>query len=230
MDEVAALKNQCGDVESEYCVAQEWGLFVEAFATAKKSASATSLETKLSEASSALKGATPDLEKARAALTEARGILAGEKNKNVVYWSGIHLGLIPIFLSVSATAAVYFLIFCDFRGLNNVTVRHDAAFWGMLGAVLRSFYWMQFQINRAMLRPRWLAFFVVGPLIGTLLGGVASVCIVAGAGLITGVKTFNPEWHAIALVAFYSGFQWQWALTKIETGAESVMNRLKSAK
>ena len=228
--QASQLQAQIDAFGSEYTVALEWGLFFDSSNPGQKIAAATQIESNLDKATKECAKQTPDLAEAARLLLEARELLARAQRQHPAYVANNNLGVVPLFFTAIATGVVYFLILCGFLGLTNTTMRHNPAFWGLLGAILKALYWLQFQINKGLLRPRWLAYFIVGPFIGVLLGGAAALTVVVGAKLVTGASSFDPDWRTLAIVAFYSGYQWEWALSKIEAGAENIMDRLKGTK
>jgi hypothetical protein len=85
---------------------------------------------------------------------------------------------------------------------------------GVLGAVLRGLYWLQYQVSRRIFRAQFVVAQLAAPWIGLLLG-VASYLVIRG-GLFTleassGHAADITEDHSllVRVVAFVAGFQWE---------------------
>jgi len=134
-----------------------------------------------------------------------------------------------LFTACSAAFA-YWIVFIWFLGLGISGTIHHPAFLGLAGAVLKSLYWLQYQINKGLLRPRWFAYFMVAPFVGVLLGALSSLAVKVGFKLASGGGGTAPDWRAIGLVAAFAGFNWEWALEKFRAGAEVVTSHLRDKK
>ena len=82
-----------------------------------------------------------------------------------------------------------------------------SALFGLLGAVVRCFYWITRQANARTLRRVWATQNVFGPLLGLILGCVAYFIL----GFVTQDET-HPNEYAVVILAFYAGFNWDWIL------------------
>jgi asparagine N-glycosylation enzyme membrane subunit Stt3 len=103
---------------------------------------------------------------------------------------------------------------------------HHPVFFGWVGAILKSLYWLQYQINKGLLRPRWFTYFMIAPPIGVILGGIAALVVNVGFRIANAGAHGNADWKTVALIAAFAGFNWEWALEKFRIGADAVSSRL----
>lgn len=212
---------------SEFITAQEWGLFRQAKTTPD------SLEARiiaqLAEARKA--AAAGDLPAEQTAFLEAKAAFSeAQRRRPFWYLANTRFGLLPlVFTSVSATT-VYLFVFEAYLAGRHFVVIETAAFWGFTGAVLKALYWLQFQINKGALRPRWLAYFLVAPAIGVLLGAISSLIVKVSFKLANAGSEPPLDWRVMALFAAFAGFNWEWALEKFRYSAESVAAKLADRK
>jgi hypothetical protein len=88
---------------------------------------------------------------------------------------------------------------------------------GMLGALLRGLYWLQFQVSRRIFRAPFILAHFAAPWVGLLLA-VASYLLVKG-GLLT-LQASPGNDFLIRVVAFFAGFNWTWFLTRLNRAFE----------
>lgn len=96
-----------------------------------------------------------------------------------------------------------------------------SALFGLLGAVVRCFYWITRQANARTLRRVWATQNVIGPLLGLILGCVANF-ILRSSLVVVAQDGTNPNPYAIAVLAFYAGFNWEWILSLLSKVASQV--------
>jgi hypothetical protein len=99
-----------------------------------------------------------------------------------------------------------------------------AAIMGLMGAILRSLYWLHVQINKGSLRPRFMATFMVSPFIGCLLGG-ASYLIVEVSEKVASSTNSTANTLTVGLFASFAGYNWHWALEKFLIAAEAIAGK-----
>ena len=208
---------------SEFAITQEWGLFPPT-ESGENQAQSEILKC-IEEASTAI--ASQQFVVANRAILKGRGFLNQVQFRRP-YWyiANNRFGLLPILFTMCSAAIAYWLVFSWFLGWSVATTIHHSTFFGFAGAVLKSLYWLQFQINKGLLRPRWFAYFLVAPFVGVLLGGVAGLIVHVGFNLARGATQAAPDWRVIGLFASFAGFNWEWALDKFRIGADAVSSRL----
>jgi hypothetical protein len=204
---------------SEFAVAQEWGLFPAK--DGAESADARSVLKSLETAAAAIKAA--DLITANNSLLEGRAVL-NRVHSARPYWFAANnrFGFLPLVMTIVSGAMAYRLVFVWFLGLTVPQMLHHPVFFGWVGAILKSLYWLQYQINKGLLRPRWFTYFMIAPIVGLILGGIAALVVSVGFRIAHG----SADWQTVALVAAFAGFNWEWALEKFRIGADAVSSRL----
>ena len=135
----------------------------------------------------------------------------------------------PQILITALSGGCVFAILLWFLGPHEL-IQHPM-FLGFFGAIMKSLFWAQFQINRGLLRPRWMSHYVVAPWIGALLGWSAKLVVevtfkLAASGNET---SYVVDWRLVGLVAVYSGFNWEWALAGLRKAANSVVQKTNGA-
>lgn len=217
------LSGKIGELGSEFVTAQEWGIF-----SGPKHTPDPLLDKiidRLAQAQAAIK--TGDLVGQQTAYLEAKDALtAAQRRRPIWYLANTRFGLLPLLFTAGSTALGYGLIFPWCLDLPFFLVIHHPAFWGLSGAVLKALYWLQFQINRGALRPRWLAYFLVAPFIGILLGAISDLIVKVGFKLVDATVAPVIDWRVIGLFAAFAGFNWEWALDKFRYSADAVAARM----
>src|ERR1700719_1587965 len=142
---------------SEFAVAQEWGLFPSKNGAANDDAD--TILKRIEAAGAAIKG--NDLITANNSLLEGRVIL-NRVHAARPYWflGNNRFGILPLVMTAVSSAATYQFVFVWFLGLTIPQMVHHPVFFGGVGAVLKSLYWLQYQINKGLLRPRWFTYFM----------------------------------------------------------------------
>jgi hypothetical protein len=93
----------------------------------------------------------------------------------------------------------------------------NAMFLGLLGAVVRCIYWTTIQANQRTLRRVWATQNVFGPLLGMILGAVIYFLLDTTLVVVTGAKAGTSIGPSVTVVlAFYAGYNWEWALDLIQ--------------
>lgn len=217
------LSGKLDEFSSEITTAQEWGIF-----GGPKFASDLLL-AKIIDCLARARAAdkTGDVGVQLTAFLEAKDALSeAQRRRPVWYLANTRFGLLPLAFTTFSTALGYGLIFWLCLALPFSQVTHHPAFWGLSGAVLKALYWLQFQINRGVLRPRWLAYFLVAPFIGILLGSVSALIVKVGFKLVDAGAPPLIDWRVIGLFAAFAGFNWEWALEKFRYSADAVAARM----
>jgi hypothetical protein len=201
----------------------EWGIFSAQLKNGEPNAK-TLILGNLDKARRAL--ATNDLGSCEQNVLEARALLNQAQSRRPIWFlANTRFGLLPITFTAGSAAVAYITLFVAFLGLSVPECIHHPAFLGFSGAILKSLYWLQFQINKGLLRPRWFAYFIVAPFVGALLGGMTALLVKATFKLLEGSSLSEPDWKVVGLMAAFAGFNWEWALEKLRYGAESVASR-----
>lgn len=220
-DDLASLLTK---LENEVQVADEWGIFNKGKIGLNKRRSDGEIYDLLGEARKALDHRKP--ENMEIAILRGREALNHAESTNWIWALNNQFGVLPLFLTGLSALMTYVLVFQTWLKLEGVDVLHHASLAGMVGAVFRSLYWLQYQTNRGLLRPRWFTTFIVAPPIGAVLGWLVSliVSVVAQAVSKSGADT---DWRTISLFAVFAGFNWEWALAWLERIVKSVQNRME---
>ena len=213
------LDQSLSSLASEVLVADEWGIFKSGGSKEKPA-----IYGQLTRASNALEAGKFD--DAEAEILNGWEMLNNAQNANWVWRMNNRFGILPIFFTAMSAVLTYLFVFRIWLDLDRMSVIHHAAFAGMVGAVLRSLYWLQFQTGKGLLRPRWFTTFIVAPPIGTILGGLIYLLIKASVQAVS-KDIVNTDWPTISLLAAFAGFKWEWALEILEEAAKSVQARIK---
>ncbi|MGC1930832.1 MAG: hypothetical protein WA667_17820 [Candidatus Nitrosopolaris sp.] len=106
-------------------------------------------------------------------------------------------------------------------GINETAI--GACAWGIVGGILRGFWWLWYNINRRSYRRRWQTWFISTPLLGGIFGAIVYFLIVSGTVIVTGQKanTINNQ-EAILFLAAFAGFNWDWITSLWKSLADSV--------
>jgi hypothetical protein len=207
-------------LSSEFAIAQEWGLFK----GDKGDQSSTQLLGWLEKASAAI--FANDLATANNALLHGRAILnQAQLDGSLWYIVNNRFGFLPILFTAISSVVAFVVVFQLILKLSISECLHNPAFLGLAGSILKSLYWLQYQTNKGLLRPRWLTSFIIGPFVGVLLGAISSLIVNVGFKLAAGSAQATPDWRTVGLVAAFAGFNWEWALVKFQIGAEAVATR-----
>jgi hypothetical protein len=207
------------ELGSEFVTGEEWGLF--GGAENNPDSLKTKIIENLGKARAAI--ATNDLTTQQTAFLEAKDAFSeAQRRRPIWYLANTQFGLLPLLFTMCSGALTYGFVFRRFMDMPTDAIIRSAAFWGLSGAILKALYWMQFQINKGVLRPRWLAYFLVAPPIGILLGAISNLIVKVGFKLVHEGKDTTLDWRVIALFAAFAGFNWEWALEKFRYGADAV--------
>jgi hypothetical protein len=218
------LSAQLDALASEVVVAGEWGIFCTGSEVAN-GAQQPGIYAVLSRAYSSLAAEKPvEVEQA---LLEGRAALNCALCDQWLWRVNNQYGLLPILFTVFFTAATYQFVFGVMLGLSIPEAIKHPAFAGMIGAVLRSLYWLHFQIGKGLLRPRWFMSFIATPIIGVILGWIVSLLIGALALLASGNANVQTDWRTVSLLAAFAGFKWEWAIAWLEDSAKAIQARIK---
>jgi hypothetical protein len=218
-----SFSGKINELGSEFVTAAEWGIFGGPKFTPDPLR--TRIVDNLAKAQAAVK--TGDLVIQQTAFLEAKDAFSeAQRRRPVWYLANTRFGLLPLIFTTLTTALAYWFVFVQCLALPIDQVTRHAAFWGLSGAVLKALYWLQFQINRGVLRPRWLAYFLVAPFIGILLGAISALIVKVGFKLFDEGAAPVIDWRVIGLFAAFAGFNWEWALEKFRYGAEAVASRM----
>ncbi len=213
-------EHNLSSVASEFLTADEWGVFTgENGKKLKLQLLANLREAKKALAQKDMNGCDQNVIEARTALNEA------QSSRWLWFLANTRFGFLPLLFTLISGVAAYCFVFVGFLKLSVAECIHHPAFLGFSGALLKSLYWLQFQTNKGLLRPRWFAYFMVAPFVGVLLGGMTALLVKATFKLLESSATSEPDWKVVGLLAAFAGFNWEWALEKIRYGAESVASR-----
>jgi hypothetical protein len=210
---------------SEFAVAQEWGLFPQNDGMPNQTAG--EILASLKAAGDAIKA--DDFIAADASLLQGRAALNRVQSQRW-YVANNRFGIIPIVFTAAGTLAIYWLLFVYLLHLSFSEATHHPVFWGLVGAVLKSLYWLQQKINRGLLRPRWFTYFIVAPFIGMILAAIATLLVRVGFRVANKSAAATPDWEILAVVAAFAAFNWQWALEKFEVGVGSIYSKFVEKK
>jgi len=223
--ETQIAEGNLNSLGSEFAVAQEWGLFPQTNGAENKTA--TEILASLKSAGDALKA--KDLIAANAALLQGRAALSSVQSKKW-YIANNRYGVVPIIFTAVGTLIIYWVLFIKLLNLSFLQTVHHPVFWGLVGAVLKSLYWLQQKTNRGLLRPRWFTYFIIAPFVGVILGAIATLLIRVGVRLANKSGTAMPDWETVAVIAAFAAFNWEWALEKFKLGADSIYSRFVDKK
>jgi hypothetical protein len=210
------LAQSLDELAGEIVVADEWGIFGNAQPPAIYVALDLAYETL----------AVGKPEQAQAAILNVQAALNQAQNASWSWQIQNRFGLPSILLVALSTLVTYDLIFWPKFWFDWTKVIEHATFAGMVGAVLRSLYWLQFQAGRGVFRPRWFVSLLVAPPIGIMLGWLVSLLINAAAQAVN-KGTVNADWRTICLLAAFAGYNWEWTLEWLEEAANSIRSRIK---
>ena len=217
------LARDLDNLASEVVVADEWGLFKDARREAVAEQPPHIYQT-LALAYQAL--AAGRLDEVEIGLLTGRAALNRAQNGDRVWQLNNHFGFLPIVFIAFSTLLVYWFVFQRWLAISGADIITHAAFAGMVGAVLRSLYWLQFQTGKGLLRPRWFTSFIVAPPIGAIFGWLVSLLVKAAAQAVS-KGALETDWRTVSLLAAFAGFKWQWALGWLEETARSIQSRMK---
>ncbi len=219
-EEKALAEHNFRALSSEFGIAQEWGLFKGNDGKENSSRILACLEK------TGASIATNDLTAANNALLQGRAVLNdAQLSAPLWYIANNRFGLLPILFTAVSAIIAFEVVFQWIFKLSIAECVHNSAFLGLAGSVLKSLYWLQYQVNKGLLRPRWLTYFMIAPFVGVLLGGISSLIVNVGFKLAAGTSQGVPDWRTVGLFAAFAGFNWEWALEKFQIGAEAVAAR-----
>jgi hypothetical protein len=220
-----SVEGNLNSLGSEFAVAQEWGLFPQKNGTENKAAA--EILASLKSAGAAIK--SKDWDTASTELLKGRTALNSVQSKKW-YIANNRYGVIPIILTLVGTVIIYFVLFVRLLNLSFLQTVHHPVFWGLVGAVLKSLYWLQQKTNRGQLRPRWFTYFIVAPFVGVILGALSTLLIRVVVRLANKSATAMPDWETVAVVAAFAAFNWEWALDKFKLGADAIYSKFVDKK
>src|SRR3982750_4300294 len=84
---------------------------------------------------------------------------------------------------------------------------------GMLGALLRGLYWLQFQVSRRIFRAPFVMAHFAAPWVGLLLA-IAAYLLTKGGLLVLQASSGSND-LLVRAVAFFAGFNWTWFLNRL---------------
>lgn len=219
------LEQDLNNLISEVVVADEWGIFKNTN-TQTGIPQPSAMDELLAQAREAL--AAGKLKEAEAAILRGRQALNHAQITNWGWAINNQFGLLPILITALFALLTYRVVFRMWFGLDGMNLVHHAAFAGMVGAVLRSLYWLQYQTSKGLLRPRWFVTFIVAPPLGAILGWLVSLLVRVSVQAVTaGKDSVNTDWRTISLLAAFAGFNWEWALGILEEAAKSTLARIR---
>jgi hypothetical protein len=217
------LARDLNNLASEVVVADEWGIFKDAEPGTGAHEPPRIYQT-LAAAYQAL--AAGKLEEVEIALLAGRAGLNRAQNRDRAWRINNHFGLLPILFIAFSALLVYRFVFQWWLGIEGRDIVTHAAFAGMVGAVLRSLYWLQFQTGKGLLRPRWFTTFIVAPPIGAIFGWLVSLLVKTLAQAVS-KGAVDTDWKTVSLLAAFAGFKWEWALGWLEETARSIQARTR---
>ncbi len=221
--EVAAVLGKLNELGSEFMTAQEWGIFAPtppALQDQYEAEIIAAFETARREAD------LGHIAEAQSALLRAKSAFVRAQERFWWYRFNNQVGLLPVLLTVLSTILAFDLVSWWMTEFPKHSAPAHAALLGLMGASLKSLYWLQFQLGKGQLRPRWIAYFLVAPLIGVLLGFVSYLIVVVGSKLVNASQLTTPDALAVGLFAAFAGFNWEWALEKFSIVADSLASRV----
>jgi hypothetical protein len=210
---------------SEFAVAQEWDLFPQK--DGAPNATSQEILSCLKTAGDAIKA--NDLIAANASLLQGRAAL-NRVQSQWWYVANNRFGVMPIIFTAIGTVAIYWFLFVYLLNLSFTQTIHHPVFWGLVGAVLKSLYWLQQKTNRGLLRPRWFTYFIIAPFVGVILGAIATLLLRVGVRIANKTATAVPDWETVALVAGFAAFNWEWALEKFKLGVDPIYSKFLDKK
>ncbi len=213
-----ALIAKLNELGSEFMTAQEWGIFCQepSGPDPLETEIITELETLRKEAEAGHTAA------AQTALLKAKSLFSRAQDRYWWYKINNQYGILPIGFTLLGVLFAFYSIYGWMTALPSHLEAAHAAMMGLLGAALRMLYWLQFQLNKGQLRPRWIAVFLVAPFIGGLLGTVSYLMVVVGFKLASVGATVKADTLAIGLIAAFAGYNWEWALEKFLVAADAL--------
>jgi hypothetical protein len=136
-----------------------------------------------------------------------------------IYAGGILIYLIGIVIAVFAfyyfggydRIAANLLI--PVVGNENYPTAAHAVAWGILGSVLREFWYLKNEIDDRKYTNAWRFYLIFGPFLGAFFGAITYFVIVGGLLSLSGgsqTKILNPL--IIIPTAFLSGYNWEWGV------------------
>jgi hypothetical protein len=167
---------------------------------------------------------------ARAAEELVRGelIFQSEICRRSRSWRLIRVHQAPIF--------VFYLIFLSILAVLALSPARQffSSLWGvpapvlalgMLGAILRGLYWLQYQVSRRIFRAPFVMAHFAAPWIGLLLAVAAYLLTKSGLFVLQSSSASNDL--IIRAVAFFAGFNWTWFLTRLSRAFEGKESQSK---
>jgi len=139
------------------------------------------------------------------------------------WWRATRLHQIPLFAYHAGVLTLLLLApsivndRANLLGWKPLGVPSSAAVAGGVGSVLRGLWWLWMKVSQREYRTHFLLAHLATPLIGIVLGIVAYLLVrsgvqLAGEGPIADGQMTEP----VILVALFAGYNWEWALEKLE--------------
>jgi hypothetical protein len=204
----SALKDQIDQLKDSVEVAVENGLY-----QLVKDQSKDAIERELVAALEEF--AKGDLTKAEVHRHNADVSFSEAWNKAGIAWRLRHEWGLGHHLATVVSAVIGFLLLSLLVDCHQTLFPKDICVVGILGAVLRGLYWVQYRANQRVLRNVWLGSFLFAAPIGAILAVVTYWAICANLLLFSSSETKASPPHtpySAWVLCFYASFQWQWAL------------------
>jgi hypothetical protein len=222
-------QSNLNELTAEIAIGCEWGIF--GSTTAAPNTAFEDVLSLVKAAQDAITQKDPGL--ASIQILRGKKLLVERQNESKCFgvrkWAFVNHWGWPQILITALSGVCVFAILLGYLGPYELI--QNPMFLGFLGALMKSLFWVQFQINRGLLRPRWMAHYVVAPWVGALLGWSAKLVVEVTLKLATtgDGASYTVDWRLVGLVAVYSGFNWEWALAGLRKAANSVVQKSNGA-
>lgn len=238
-DEVRRKKKLKGDIQRVgdwLIVAGENGLFNELEGKQRLKGAArttlTEIESELGRARIQL--AADDFANCETHIENAALFLSEAVNRASRCWRFKNLYAIHIWIYLFSFLVVVFVLYynvhIDRVLLNTLGISEHgethyysngiyAATWGLIGGVLRGFWFLKDKVDDRMYRSSWILWFISCPFLGAILGTVIYFILVAGLITLTISNIDIKNSYAMIPLGLVAGFSWPSSVEQIKKAA-----------
>jgi hypothetical protein len=147
-----------------------------------------------------------------------------------IWWKLKNVYALHLFIYLVVLLSAIFVLYNNLRidiviseNLNISTLAINAATWGVVGSILRGFWFLWKNINDRSYRNAWFIWFLSIPFIGGILGSMVYFVIFTGVIIASSENiaidnSESPPLNPLVIIVLcaFAGFNWDWGIEQIE--------------